>query len=800
MNDHIKQGLPRQRLSFKQKTKAWRKENIDHAERFSLYNNLTVRNTLQDRVRNTLLYNGVVSYADAKIAINPNNIDANYVPHKIPHHPIMAPKLDVLIGEEINRKFDFSFTTTSPDAITSKQDDKKQQIMQMMSAAMEKDTGGDPKAMEAEMAGIQKFLKYDYKDIRERMVNQLMTHYYEVEEFDAKFNEGFKEVLLNGEEIYSCDIIGDEPKLERLNGLKVRTIRSGGSNRIEDSDIIIIEDHWSPGRIIDTFYDVLKPKDIDYVTGYTSSAKSSESYTDDHNNPLLFDNGTGDIESIFESYQTIATVNGHMFGNNFTNADGDLRVIKMLWRSQKAIYQVQYFDELGDTQLRIESEEYIADKDKGETIKKLWVNEWWEATKIGHDLYVQMRPRPIQYVNMSNPSKCYPGIVGQVYNTNQGKAVSLVDKMKSYQYLYDAIWNRLNKAIAKNLGKILLLDIAVVPNGWEPEKWMAQATNMGIGLVDGFKEGNKGSAQGKLAGNLNGATNTRSIDLETGNYIQQHVNLLEFIKAEMGEIAGISPQREGQVSNRESVGGVERAVTQSSHITEWWFSKHDQVKKRVISTFLETAKFALQGKNKKVNYIADDLTKQVLNIDGDVINESDYDIIVTNSRKTSQVKQVTEQLAQAFMQNGGRYSTVLDIFNSDSLADMRNKIEQSEDEQSQREAEASQAQAEQAKAALEAQEAAARRDDNNKKADRLLKKYEIDSNNMVKREALDSNELGNDQTIEQAKLDQTATEHSDDLLVKLRALDNDMTKSREDNKMKKYVADKKPAPTSNTKK
>ncbi len=53
----------------------------------------------------------------------------------------------------------------------------------------------------------------------------------------------------------------------------------------------------------------------------------------------------------------------------------------------------------------------------------------------------------------------------------------------------------------------------------------------------------------------------------------------------MGEIAGVNKQREGQVSNRETLGGIERAVTQSSHITEWWFMKHEDVKKRVLSVF-----------------------------------------------------------------------------------------------------------------------------------------------------------------------------------------------------------------------
>lgn len=788
MNDNIKRGAPRQRLPFRKKGKEWRKENIDAAERHSLYHNEGVRQTLTNRIRNSMLYSGIVVPEDMAAALNPNDVDANYIPAEVPHHPIMTPKLDVLLGEEINREFDYTFTVTSPDAVTQKEQGKKKELMRQLSTIIE--TAKTEEETQKKMAELQKYMKYEYHDMRERSVNLLMKYYYEYEEFDLKFNRGFKDVLLNGEEIYECSIISGEPKLEVLNGLKVRSLRSGGSDKIEDSDMILIEDHWSPGRIIDTFHEVLKPKDIDYITGYTSSSQNSGTYSDDHNNPLLFDNGTGDIATIFDSYAEIAHINGHMFSSNYTNQEGDIRVIRFLWKSQKLIKQIKYYDHVGDTQYRIESEEYIPDKEAGEEVKKLWVNEWWEATKIGSDLYVQMRPKEIQYMNMSNPSICYPGIVGQVYNTNQGRAVSLVDKMKNYQYLYDAIWARLNKAIAKNLGKILLLDQAIVPAGWEPEKWLKQATDLGIGVVDGFKEGNKGAATGKLAGNLNGATSTRAIDLETGNYIQQHINLLEFIKAEMGEIAGISKQREGQIANRESVGGVERAVTQSSHITEWWFHMHDQVKRRVLSTFLETAKYALRGTSKKINYIADDLSQRVLEVDGDLINEADYGIQVVTSGQAKKIKEISETMAQAYMQNGGRFSTVLDIFNSPSLADMRNKIEQSEDEQAEREQAAVQAQQEAAMAAQEFEEEKLDREDNNKHLDRVLKKYEIDSKMLESRESID---MG-DGDLEEQKLELEERKASDDLLVKMKALQQDMEKTRMQEATKKYVADKKPAP------
>jgi hypothetical protein len=68
-----------------------------------------------------------------------------------------------------------------------------------------------------------------------------------------------------GEEAYMCDIVGGEPTVYKLNPLKMRVFKSGYSNKLEDADIIIIEDYWSPGKVIDTFYDVLSPRDIKHL-------------------------------------------------------------------------------------------------------------------------------------------------------------------------------------------------------------------------------------------------------------------------------------------------------------------------------------------------------------------------------------------------------------------------------------------------------------------------------------------------------------------------------------------------------
>jgi len=128
------------------------------------------------------------------------------------------------------------------------------------------------------------------------------------------------------------------------------------------------------------------------------------------------------------------------------------------------------------------------------------------------------------------------------------------------------------------------------------------------------------------------------------------MNLLEFIKTEMSDVAGISRQREGQISNRETVGGVERATLQSSHITEWLFLIHDDVKKRVLECFLETSKMAIKTGSLKFQYLLPDFSRVMTTIDGDSFAESDYGLVVDNSQGLQELQQKLDGLIQAGLQ------------------------------------------------------------------------------------------------------------------------------------------------------
>lgn len=680
--------FPPQQLPFSKKTKAWRKKHCDWASSRTFFNCSPVRSSTIHKCINYDLLNGKIHMQDMMLIINPENIKANYIPDQIQHYPIMNSKLDVLRGEESKRVFDFKVVVTNPNAVASIEETKKNELFSRMQQLIQ-DTALTEEEFNQELERLDEYYNYQWQDIREIRANALLNHYMKEYNIPLMFNEGFMDALAVAEEAYMCDIVSGEPTIVKLNPKKLRVYRSGYSNKIEDADVVVYEDYWSPGKIIDTYYDSLTEEDRKYIENLPNEPESS----DDSDRlrefipvaSVIGDDSLVNPTTLFEKYEDTNNVMPY-------DTNGNIRVLKVFWKSKRKVKQIKrYNPETGEEEYELYPENYITNKDRGEEEKILWINQAWEGTKIGEKIYVNMRPRLVQYNRLSNPSKCHFGIIGSIYNLNESTPFSLVDKMKPYNYLYDAVHDRLNKLLANSWGKLIPLDLAKVPAGWNMDKWLYYARKANIMVVDSFKEGNVGAATGKIAGALN--NNSSVIDAELGNSIQMNIQLLEFIKNEMSEVAGISRQREGQISNRETVGGVERATVQSSHITEWLFFNHDDVKKRVLECFLETAKIALKGNSKKFQYILPDYTMQVIDIEGDEFAECDYGLVVDNSSDLQSLKQKMDMLAQAALQNQTlNFSTIMKLYNSGSLAEKQRIVEKNEQDLQRRQQEAQQQQ------------------------------------------------------------------------------------------------------------
>lgn len=702
-------NLPQQQLPMSKKTKAWRKQHLDWADARTFFNYAPVRNSVIHKKINYDLFNGKLHMQDLEVVLNPEHLKEKISPTNIQHYPIINSKLQVLRGEESKRIFDFKVVVTNPNSISEIEDNKKAAVLQQLQQLMANQSQSDEE-FEQKLEKISDYFTYEWQDMREVRANNLINHYSKEYNMPLMFNQGFMDAAIVGEEIYQCDIRGGEPIIERVNPLKIRVFKSGYSNKIEDADIIIMEDYWSPGQIIDAYYDVLSKKDIAYIESAPDIIPQADEmgHQDERaafvNHHMIDDVISGTDEYgmgfYFDPFGLFSDGAGDLLP---FDTNGNVRILRMYWKSRRRIKKVKSYDpETGEEQFDFYPETYVIDEAMGEEEEIYYINEAWEGTKIGQEIYVNMRPRVIQYNRLTSPSRCHFGIIGSIYNLNESKPYSFVDMMKPYNYLYDVIHDRLNKMMAKNWGKIITLDLAKVPKDWKIDKWLYFAKKNNIAVIDSFKEGNIGAATGKLAGALNNAS-SGVIDAELGNSIQMYINMLEFIKMEMSEVVGITRQREGQVSNRETVGGVERATLQSSHITEWIFTIHDDVKKRALECFLETAKIALKGRSLKFSYLLSDGSQRIAEIDGDEFAEADYGLVVDNSNGLQDLNQKLDSLAQAALQNQiVSFSTIMKLYGSSSTAEKQRFVENDEKRIQERAAQQAQQQQQQQQAELQA--------------------------------------------------------------------------------------------------
>lgn len=694
--------FPSQKIPSRQKTKEWGEGCVKWADKRTYFNYSPTRHDVVHMKVNYDLLNGQIHMEDIAAVLNPGGISTMFIPDKIQHYPILNSKINTLRGEEAARAFDWRVIVTNPYSISQIEEEKRAQFNQMVQGVVE-DTELDPNQANQQIQEGNEFFSYNWQDMREIRANELLKHYSKEQNFKQTFSEGFVDAMAVGQEVYQCGIVGGEPVMLKLNPIKLRAYKNGYSSHIEDADVIIYEDYWSPGRIVDTYYDELTAKDVKWLSddlpdfggqaplGAAGNVNESYPFIPRHSisgeNGIMVDNASG-LGFVFDE---LSWLDGGI-GSNLLPYDvaGNIRVLRVYWKSKRKILSVKSFDpETGDEVFDFYPETYIPDTDAGEKADTLWVNEAWEGTMIGENIFVGIRPCIVQHNTLSNPSKCDFGIVGTIYNINESRPFSLVDMMKPYNYLYDAVHAKLVDLIATNWGKLLEMDLALKPKNWEVEKWMYFARANKVLIKDSFNEGNKGAATGKLAGGLNNASKGY-IDADWGNSIQNYLNILQWTKDSMSDLVGINRQREGNTYSRETVGGIERAVLQSSYITDWLFQKHEDTKRRVLEEFLEYCKASLRGRNMKFQYILSDGSRKIMDIPGDEFAESSYGLLVDNSQDTQKLESALDSLAQAAAQNNYRLASIMRLYSSTSIQEKIRLIEKEEKQMQQQQQEQAQ--------------------------------------------------------------------------------------------------------------
>lgn len=720
--------FPLQRLPMSKKTQDWKEACVDYIAGHSQGSSRDGNNRSRKEEMQTYydLYNSIYSEKDLKYVTNPFKQQDGF-PAMAQDYNIIKPKIDLLLGEETKRPFNFRVVHTSDIATSEIQDKAKQMIIDYIQATIMSKLGPEEQAryQEALQSGeimtpeqIQKYLSKDYKDIAEITAYHSLNYLKNKLNITHEFFKGWKDALIGGEEIYYVGIVNGEPCLQRINPIYFDyDSDTSDLEFIHEAQWCCYEMIMSLTEVYDRLYDKMSEKQLNELLDMM----------DDRSKGGV----TPEVRKTSLDYPHIKTHSINGFSSNPFEESDNIHVWHCCWKSLKKIGFVNIINpETGMP------EEYQVDETYKETGNELdvewkWIIEVWEGYRIGQDLYVGIQPVEYQHISADNPNAQRLPYTGVIYNNTNSRPRSLVSMMKPLQYMYIVLWYRLELAMARDKGKVVTMDITQIPKSMNIDvaKWMHYLSALGVNFVNPYEEG--WDIPGREGGKPSQFNQISALDLTMANTIDQYINLMDKIESMLSEISGVSKQREGSIASNELVGNVERSVVQSAHITEPWFWVHNQVKKECLTMLLDTAKHAWKDNKTSIQYVLDDATRAFLTLSDDFFYE-DMDIFVEDTTKNQQQIEALKNLMQPAMQNGASLLDIAEIITMDNVTMIRSKLEEIEQKRMEQQQAMEQAQAEREQQMAQIQNEIKEEEFMLKEAEMDLKKYEIDSNNATK--------------------------------------------------------------------
>lgn len=345
-------------------------------------------------------------------------------------------------------------------------------------------------------------------------------------------------------------------------------------------------------------------------------------------------------------------------------------VVRSYWLSKRKIGKLIYLDELGNEQSMLVDENYKSGTIPTEqSLEWGWVNQWYQGTKIGPDIY---HIKPFKLLN-------YCPIIGINYEVKNTEARSLVDLMKPFQVLYNVCMNQLYKLLEKEVGKVYLTSIRHIPVPKDGDAqdaldiWEMEARNRGVVFIDDSPENLKSPSS---------FNQFRDIDLTRTQEIQSRYTLAQQLKNECWELIGMTRQRLGSVTASESATGTTAAITQSYAQTEPLFVAHEYVLGQLYQAIIDAALYTESKKPQStVSYITSEGTSAFVQVNGTDLRFRDLKVFLTNRPEDRKMFEEIRSLSQAVLQNGGSLHDIIELYSTDSIRQMKRVFKTLKDRQ-----------------------------------------------------------------------------------------------------------------------
>ena len=345
-------------------------------------------------------------------------------------------------------------------------------------------------------------------------------------------------------------------------------------------------------------------------------------------------------------------------------------VIQSYWVSKKKIGKLIYTDEMGNEQSTLVNESYKSgDMPTQISLEWGWINQWYQGTKIGPDIY---HVKPYSLLD-------YCPIIGTTYEVKNTEARSLVDLMKPFQVIYNVCMNQLYKLLEKEVGKVQLMSLRHIPVPKDGDAqdaldmWEMEARERGVVFIDDSPENLKAPSS------FNQFT---SLDLTRTQEIQSRYTLAQQMKLECWELIGMSRQRMGSISASETATGTQTAMQQSYSQTEPLFIAHEYVMGQLYQAIVDASLYTESTKPQStLSYITNEGESAFVQVNGTELKLRDLKVFLTNRPEDTQMFNELRQLSQAIIQNGGTLYDVIELYSTKSMREMKKTFKDLRDRQ-----------------------------------------------------------------------------------------------------------------------
>lgn len=674
--------FPKQNIPDVQKTPEWCKDNIRAMLGYQTYTSKYNRERKKD-YENYLLYNGVFDVKQFEYITNTYGVSS---PARLVNYPIIAPKIDIIVGEFVSQPLNFDVQAISRDAITSKLETKvgivAEKVLKTVRKELQEELGVE---LEDEEFGveipddIEKFIHMNYREQVEDITYNGLRHLVHKYNLKNVFKQGLYDMCITSKEFYKIEVRNGDPYVRRVDPRSLLYDVDNEAESLQDSNWVAEERFLTINEILDEFGNELTQHQISQLEEIRQSGADSWNrynkpyqwyFKEDNNNPLR-------IRVVTAEWKSLRTLKYKLSPNKFDPENPFKKRVKDTYKAKK-----------------------------GEQVDKRTTTDIWTATQIGHEIMVNCRRLPNQIRKEENYAYAPLSYVGVIKNNIDGITLSLVDALKNIQLFYNIVVYHMELALARSGGKAIVYDTSQKPNGLSFDDVIYHAKNSGVIPINSKQEGNQ----------IQSFNQFQQIDFTLSNSVQQLINLKIMLEQTAEKVTGITGAREG-FTKTDAVGVNERNVIQSSLITQPLIALHSKVIEMVFQQLADQMPAAWSD-GKKISYVLGDYTAKFFEVTED-IRKHEVGVYVMNTNKNKQDKEAMMQFAQAAMQSGATgLLDVIKIYNSESANQAESILEQGIKAVQEEQAQAAQAQQEGQQQAAQAEAEAAQ-------ADRELKMQDI---------------------------------------------------------------------------